>query len=282
MKKLILIFVSIFLLSACSKQEESFVDAIEKISKNMESIESKEESESETEIETLVEKDLSTETIEETIEETKVQYKGRITIDPGHQREADHSTEPIGPGALEEKIKVTSGTQGVATGTPEYILVLDVSLKLRDELVKRGYEVLMTRETHDVNISNIDRAKVANESNSDIYLRIHANGMDDRDVNGIMTICQTPENPFNAYHQEESCFLSEVVLDEMVNATGAKKLYVWQTDIMAGNNWSEVPVTIIEMGFMSNPDEDLKMATPEYQELIVNGISNGVDRYFER
>ena len=202
-----------------------------------------------------------------------------IAIDPGHQERGNFGQEPIGPGASEMKTKVAGGTKGTSTGVPEYQLTLDVSLKLRDILKDKGYRVLMIRETNDVDITNSERAKMANEADADVFVRIHANGSESSSANGAMTICQTSSNPYNSELYEKSRSLSQKVLDAYTEATGIRKERVWETDTMSGINWCTVPVTIIEVGYMTNPEEDEKMQEPDFQELMAEGIAEGIKEY---
>lgn len=207
----------------------------------------------------------------------------RIAIDPGHQAQGNSEQEAIGPGASQTKPKVASGTTGRTTGVPEYQLNLDVSLKLRDELVARGYDVYMIRETNDVNISNSERAKLAADAGADILVRIHANGSDNTSVAGALTMSPSMNNPYVPGDLVAECQeLSQCVIEAFCEATGANNQGVYQTDEMSGLNWCTIPATIVEMGYMTNPEEDTLMQTEDYQNKMVQGISNGIDRYFGR
>jgi N-acetylmuramoyl-L-alanine amidase len=204
-----------------------------------------------------------------------------VVIDAGHQLKGDSQKEPVGPGATETKAKVSSGTTGRYTKTPEYEVNLQVSLRLQTALEAKGYQVIMTRETNDVNLSNSERANIANEAKADVFIRIHANGSENTSANGIMTICQTANNPYNAEFYKESRRLSECILEACVEKTGAKKESVWETDTMTGINWAKVPSTILEMGYLTNETEDRLLGTEEYQEKMVAGIVAGIEAYLQ-
>ena len=250
-----------------------------------------EETESESERDLLImeetdrQKTTKTETETETESETEKESEQLVVaIDPGHQGNwIDMSEkEPNGPGSSEMKAKATTGTQGSFSGKTEYELNLEISLLLRDELEKRGYRVILTREDNDTAISNAERAQMAYEEGGDIYVRIHANGSDDASVQGALAMVPSPNNPYIPELAEDSYTLADCILSAYCEKASFASLGIQYYDNMTGINWSKLPVMILEMGFMTNQSDDLRMADASVQPLMAEGIADGIDAYFEK
>lgn len=203
-----------------------------------------------------------------------------VVLDPGHSAVVTGEMEPIGPGASKMKEADTSGTHGDASGLNEYELALNICQKLKASLEQEGYVVFMTREDHNTAVSCSQRAKIATEKGADAFLRIHADGSTDPSRNGSQTICITPGNPYHPELYAESRSLSDNILQSYCYETGIRNNGVWETDTMTGNNWATMPTTLLEMGFMTNANEDLRMASEEFQYRMVRGIVQGLNNYF--
>lgn len=212
----------------------------------------------------------------------KAPGKIKIAIDAGHQAVGDSSTEPVGPGSSVRKAKVAGGTSGTVTRVPEYKLTLSVAKKLRKELQARGYHVAMIRTSNQVNISNRKRAKMANRSGSDIYIRLHADGSSSSRIKGVTALCPSSSNPYIAKLSKSSKRLSNCLLKSYCKKTGLRNRGISYRDDLTGTNWSKIPVTLLEMGFMSNPSEDRRMQKKRFQKKMAVGIADGIDSYFGR
>lgn len=202
-----------------------------------------------------------------------------VCLDAGHQRRADSAPEPVSPGSSTMKKKVSGGARGVVTKLYEYELNLIVALKVRDLLADAGAEVVMVRETHDVHISNAERAQLANDVRAHIALRIHANGSKDPGKSGMYMLVPAVRGHMTEELAAASREAAEYVLEATLEATGAKgRGYAVRGDL-TGFNWSKVPVCLIEMGYMTNAEEDRLMATGEYQDKLAQGIARGIADY---
>lgn len=218
--------------------------------------------------------------VQEPVETPEI--KRIVAIDAGHQGQGNNQQEPVGPGATETKAKVTSGTSGEYSGLAEYELNLIVAKKLRDLLEARGYEVVMIRETHDVDISNRERAQIANTSGAEVFVRIHADSSTNTSANGASTLYPGENNPYVSALSRDSRRLSEAIVAHISDSTGCNNRGAIVRDDMSGINWCEIPVSIVEMGFMSNPEEDARLGTEDYQAKVAEGIADGIDEYFGR
>jgi N-acetylmuramoyl-L-alanine amidase len=201
-----------------------------------------------------------------------------VVIDPGHQRKANMEREPIGPGATTTKPKVQSGTSGIDSRIPEYKITLAVAEKLKSRLESYGVKVIMTRETHDVDISNSQRADVANRNKADLFVRIHADGATDPEMHGISTLYPA-QNCCSAPICEKSLQAARVVQRSVAKTTWAKDNGIVAREDISGFNWSKVPVILVETGFLSNPKEDALLSDPGYQGKLAEGIAKGIADY---
>ena len=202
-----------------------------------------------------------------------------VCLDPGHQTKGNPALEEIAPNSDKKKAKVTTGTRGVVTKKYESELMLEIALKLKTSLESKGYKVIMTRTKNDVDISNKERAIFANDSKADVYIRLHADGSENKNAAGASVLTSSPKNKYTTKVQKESEKFSKILLEEYVKATGAKNRGLIYRDDLTGTNWATVPNTLIELGFMSNAEEDKKLSEKDYQDKIVKGLVNGIDRY---
>lgn len=222
-------------------------------------------------------------TIEQPIVEvpTEEEVKYTIVIDPGHGPKVNSDMEPIAPGSTIMKRKYGTGAVGNITGTMEREINLNVSLMLRDLLEKDGFIVIMTRTNHEVILSNIERVNLANNSNADLMIRIHNDSHTNTEIHGASMLV-----PGDVGYASEIMDISrqygEIVLDTLVNEIGmANRGVITRTD-QTGFNWSKVPIMTVEMGFLSNPEEDKLLSTSDYQEKLAYALYLGIVNCFKK
>ena len=202
-----------------------------------------------------------------------------VCIDPGHQEHANYGLEPNGPGSSTMKAKVSSGTSGAIAG-PEYVVVLDIGLKLRDLLEDAGTSVVMTRTTHDVDISNSERAQIANACNADLFVRLHCNsGSGPGSNGGCFTL-------YPAYHlgwtddiYDESLSAAQIIQQIYAQDTGLPDLGLTERPDITGFNWADVPVILPEMLHMGHSTEDALVATDSFRQTMAEALKHGIMEY---
>lgn len=205
----------------------------------------------------------------------------KVALDPGQQQKANNGKEPVGPGATATTAKMTYGATSVTTEKREHEWNLALTLQIKEELESRGYEVFLTRDTADVDISNGERAKLANESGADIYISIQADAASNASANGIYAQIPSKTNAFVGYMYEDCKKLAQTIQQKLIKETGANDRGLSEQDTVAAINWSQIPVTVLQLGFMSNKAEDTKLQSADYQKKLVQAICDGIDEYFD-
>ena len=201
-----------------------------------------------------------------------------ICVDPGHEVTSLRVQEPISPKSSATKEAFVGGAAG-ANQTEEQ-LNLAVGLKLKALLEEQGAQVIMTRTTHESDMTSYKRAQLANDTHSDLCIRIHADGSESSSVYGMSMLVPYGDQLATQDIVAPSQRAGECVLNAALAATGAKNNGIVQRSDLTGFNFAEVPTILIEMGFLSNPAEDARMLTDEYRTQLAQGICNGIVNYF--
>ncbi|PEA74803.1 N-acetylmuramoyl-L-alanine amidase [Bacillus wiedmannii] len=216
---------------------------------------------------------------EQKVESNEKQGKFLVVIDPGHQQKANLNLEPIGPGATTQKYKVTDGTTGVATKKREAVLVLEMASVLKEKLEAKGIQVLMTRTSQDVDISNKERATFANDHKANLFLRLHADGSENPNQSGFAVLTPAEGSPYTKEIYAESLQISQTIVNKMRENHQVKVNGIKFRDDLSGFNWAKVPGVLLELGFMSNPEEDKKLSDPQYVNSLLQSVTDSVDEY---
>lgn len=216
---------------------------------------------------------------EQKVESNEKQGKFLVVIDPGHQQKANLNLEPIGPGATTQKYKVTDGTTGVVTKKREAVLVLEMASVLKEKLEAKGIQVLMTRTSQDVDISNKERATFANDHKANLFLRLHADGSENPNQSGFAVLTPAEGSPYTKEIYAESLQISQTIVNKMRENHQVKVNGIKFRDDLSGFNWAKVPGVLLELGFMSNPEEDKKLSDPQYVNSLLQSVTDSVEEY---
>ena len=200
-----------------------------------------------------------------------------VCLDPGHGVTTASKQEAVSPLSDQTKPAYVSGASGKQISESE--LNLQAAFRLRDQLESMGATVILTRETVEATVSNIERAQIANDAGADLCIRIHADGIDNPSVHGVSVLIPTGKLLGTPSIEAPSAALGELMVNAVAAQTGAKNRGTTERSDLTGFNWSEVPCVLLEMGFLSNPDEETAMMNPAYQDKIAAGVAEALTQW---
>lgn len=181
-----------------------------------------------------------------------------IVIDPGHGGED--------PGSIG------------FSGKYEKDINLEISTMLKEKLNLNGYKAILTRDS-DKYIDSILRTEMANKENARIFISIHCNSLNnDNSVTGIQILYYPNRN--SSFGDLNNYELAEILMNSLVNGTGAKNRGIIEGDDYKVLNRTKIPAVIIECGFISNENEEKLLLTDDYKNKIIDSIVYGLEEYF--
>ncbi len=201
-----------------------------------------------------------------------------ICLDPGHGTAPDvgRQVEPIGPGSRTLKLKDGGGTAGEAP------VALAIARHTRAALLARGYRVALTRTAAGYRGGNRERAAFCNARSAVLMIRIHADGSTDPARHGLSTLVPARRRGWTDDVYAASRRAGRLLQSELVRATGAQDDGVIERSDLTGFNWADVPVVLVETGFLTNPAERARLRSAAYQRRLAAGIAAGVQRFVRR
>lgn len=222
-----------------------------------------------------------TATISDTATQNDAHRVKKVVIDPGNQAASSPATEAIGPGSGVTKACASAGIVGSTFGAKESELNLEYAMSLKAELESRGYEVVLTRESDDVDLSNQARANIANNSGASAFIRIEMNESSNAELDGVMAVCMTANSPYNSDLYNDSRALATRLLQGITETMDVTNRGIYETDEMTAINWSDIPVAEIHLGFLTNATDEANLMTDTYKEQLITGIANGIDYFMQ-
>jgi N-acetylmuramoyl-L-alanine amidase len=179
---------------------------------------------------------------------------------------------------------------GIGRRLNEKMVTLPITRKVAGILQKKGYEVYLTRNS-DRFIELADRPALARKAKADIFVSIHANKTSKSSVDGIETFCITPQGAASSHSSKISwkkyqgnantannVALAYWVQRSLINKTKADDRGVKFARYMVLKEAS-CPAILVEVGFLSNPNEEKRIATEWYQWQLAKAIADGITRY---
>ncbi len=194
-------------------------------------------------------------------------------------------------------------------------VVLSTTLKLGNELKKRGYKILYTRSS-DKFINLRDRTKYANDKRADLFISIHANAAPSaskaKSSEGVETFFLSParserskkaaekenqgdfeeinyfskQSILNFLNREKIVASNKLAIDVQKNIlTQTRKKYrIVDGGVREAPFWvlvgAQMPAILIEIGYITHPSEGKRIANKSFQDTLVKGIADGVENYF--
>jgi N-acetylmuramoyl-L-alanine amidase len=198
---------------------------------------------------------------------------GKVVIDPGHGGE-NHGTRSVLPGLLEKD------------------MTLDWALRLEPLLRNQGWDVVLTRR-EDRDLALADRVQVAEDCGADLFLSLHFNSaFPQTEQAGLETFCMTPVGmpstltrnyeddvsrvfPNNAHDQDNLRFAVRLHR-ALLQVGGMPDRSVRRARFMGVLRGQQRPAVLLEAGYLSNPEEARRIATPEYRQLLAEAVAAGL------